>query len=63
MIKQRLRDLFTVGHILGCGKVLPNTAKVKANKKFPIPTNKRELMHFLGMEAFYMNLSQSCGGC
>ncbi|PIK42952.1 hypothetical protein BSL78_20195 [Apostichopus japonicus] len=42
-----------LGHVVGGGKVLPKTAKVEAIYKFPVPSNKKELMRFLGMTGFY----------
>ena len=42
-----------LGHKVGQGYVTPIMAKVEAIAKFPIPTNKKELMRFLGMAGFY----------
>ena len=42
-----------LGHKVGQGFVTPITAKVEAISQFPIPTNKKELMRFLGMAGFY----------
>jgi hypothetical protein len=44
-----------LGHKVGQGYVTPIIAKVEAIAKFPIPTNKKELMRFLGMTGFYRN--------
>ena len=41
-----------VGHVVGEGHVLPRQAKVQAILDFPKPSNKRELMRFLGMSGF-----------
>jgi hypothetical protein len=43
----------TLGHKVGQGYVTPIMAKVEAIAKFPIPTNKKELMRFLDMTGFY----------
>ena len=42
-----------LGHIVGQGQVRPLDAKVKAVVEFPVPTDKRSLMRFLGMSGFY----------
>ncbi|KAK3090056.1 hypothetical protein FSP39_008860 [Pinctada imbricata] len=42
-----------LGHKVGQGFVTPIMAKVEAISKFPIPTNKKEIMRFLGMAGFY----------
>ncbi|KAK3100143.1 hypothetical protein FSP39_015288 [Pinctada imbricata] len=42
-----------LGHKVGQGFVTPIMAKVEAISKFPIPTNKKEVMRFLGMAGFY----------
>lgn len=42
-------------HKVGQGHVTQIMAKVEAYAKFPIPTNKKELMRFLGMAGFYRN--------
>ena len=42
-----------LGHKVGQGYVTPIMAKVEAIAKFPIPTNKKGLMRFLGMTGFY----------
>lgn len=38
-----------LGHKVGQGHVTPIMAKVEAIAKFPITTNKKEVMRFLGM--------------
>ena len=43
-----------LGHVVGQGHVKPVDIKVSAMVKFPIPTSRRELMHFLGMAGCYM---------
>jgi hypothetical protein len=42
-----------LGHKVGHGYVTPIMVKVGAIAKFPLPTNKKELMTFLGMIGFY----------
>ena len=42
-----------LGHVVGQGKVFPNTAKTKAIHEFPAPVTRKELMRFLGMSGFY----------
>lgn len=42
-----------LGHKVGQGHVTPIIAKVEAIAKFPIPTNKKELVRFLGKAGFY----------
>ncbi|KAK3095181.1 hypothetical protein FSP39_011146 [Pinctada imbricata] len=42
-----------LGHKVGQGFVTPIMAKVEAISKFPIPTNKKVIMRFLGMAGFY----------
>ena len=42
-----------LGHCVGQGQVKPVDAKVNAVVSFPTPTNRRELMHFLGMVGYY----------
>ena len=42
-----------LGHKAGQGFVTPITGKVEAMSQFPIPSNKKELLRFLGMAGFY----------
>ena len=42
-----------LGYIVGQGQVKPVTAKIDAINKFPVPTNRKQLMRFLGMAGFY----------
>ena len=42
-----------LGHVIGQGQVSPRQAKIKAIVEFPVPSNKRELLRFLGMTGFY----------
>ncbi|KAJ8040086.1 hypothetical protein HOLleu_14281 [Holothuria leucospilota] len=41
-----------LGHVVGQGKVRPIKAKVEGIDKFPAPTDKRQLMRFLGMAGY-----------
>ena len=41
-----------LGHVVGGGEVKPITAKVDAINNFPVPSNKKELMRFLGMAGY-----------
>jgi len=42
-----------LGHIVGPNGVMPNTEKVKAINKFPIPKTQREIKTFLGICGYY----------
>ncbi|XP_030835976.1 uncharacterized protein LOC115921856 [Strongylocentrotus purpuratus] len=42
-----------LGHVVGSGHVRPISAKVDSILAFPIPTNRKELMRFLGMAGYY----------
>ena len=42
-----------LGHTVGQGQVKPIMAKVEAISKFPPPTNRKQLMRYLGMIGFY----------
>ena len=42
-----------LGHKVGQGFVRPISAKVESINNFPSPSNKKELMRFLGMVGFY----------
>ena len=42
-----------LGHVVGKGQVAPVTAKIEALFRFPVPSEKRELMRFLGMTGYY----------
>jgi hypothetical protein len=48
-----------LGHIVGQGQVKPIEAKVQAINEFPAPTNKKELMRFLGMAGYYRKYCQN----
>ena len=42
-----------LGHIVGQGQIKPVAAKVESIIAFPAPTNKKEMMRFLGMAGYY----------
>jgi hypothetical protein len=42
-----------LGHVVGQGQVKPIKAKCEAIEQYPTPTNKRQLMRFLGMVGYY----------
>ena len=42
-----------LGHVVGHGEVAPVAAKVEAILKFPAPTDKHEVMRFIGMAGYY----------
>ena len=45
----RCTNFVFLGHLVGQGQIKPVDAKVKAVASFPIPSNKKQLMQFLGM--------------
>ena len=42
-----------LGHVVGLGQVAPVTTKVEAVCRFSVPSDKKELMRFLGMAGYY----------
>ena len=42
-----------LGHVVGQGQVSPVSAKIQAVVECPASTNRKELMHFLGMAGYY----------
>ena len=42
-----------LGHVVGGGEVKPIHATVEAINNFPVPSNKKELVCFLGMSGYY----------
>jgi len=42
-----------LGHMVGQGEVAPVASKVDAILNFPVPTDNREVMRFLGMAGYY----------
>ena len=49
-----------LGHIMGQGQVKPVEAKVRAISDFPLPTGKRQMVHFLGMAGVYRKICNNC---
>ena len=45
-----------LGHVVGLSQVTPVTTKVEAVYRFPVPSDKRELMRLLGMVGYYRKL-------
>lgn len=48
-----------LGKVVGQGRVCPVQAKVCAIQQFPRPTNKKELMRFLGMVGYYRSFCKN----
>ena len=48
-----------LGHVVGQGEVAPVMTKVQAISNFPAPSNKHELMRFLGMSGYYRKFCQT----
>ena len=42
-----------LGHVVGNGRVKPCGAKMQSIIEYPPPSNKRELLRFLGMAGYY----------
>ena len=42
-----------LGYVVGLCQVAPVTTKVEAVCRFPVPSDKKELMRFLGMAGYY----------
>ena len=42
-----------LGHIIGCGEIIPKTENIAAITEFPVPTNRKSLLRFLGMTSYY----------
>ena len=51
-----------LGHVVGQGEIRPINAKVEAIVNFPVPTNKNQLMRFLGMVGYYRKFC-NCSCC
>ena len=47
-----------LGHIIGRDGVKPNSAKIKAIRRFPGPTTVREIRQFLGLSGYYRKSSK-----
>ena len=41
------------GHVVGIGEVRPNSSKVQAVEKFPVPKTKRQVRAFRGLTGYY----------
>jgi len=48
-----------LGHIVGNGQVKPVDANIRALLSYPVPTNKQQLMRFLGMAGYYRCFCQN----
>ena len=48
-----------LGHIVGQGKVKLDEVKVKAIHEFPAPSDKKQLMRFLGMSGYFRKFCQN----
>lgn len=49
--REFVRAILTyLGQVVGQGHVCPIDAKLQAVQKYPVPTSKKELMPFLGLE-------------
>jgi len=46
-------SLLYKGYIVGQGTVKPINAKVESIVNYPTPTNRKELLRFLGMSGYY----------
>ena len=48
-----------LGHVVGSGWVKPLCAKIQSILEYPPPSNRRELMRFLGMAGYYQRFCQN----
>ena len=48
-----------LGHMVGSGWVKPLRAKIQSILEYPPPSNRRELMRFLGMAGYYRRFCQN----
>ena len=48
-----------LGHVVGQGQVRPADAKVRAVASYPIPSNRKQLIRFLGMTGYYRKFCQN----
>ena len=48
-----MRECSYLGHIVGCGLVQPETAKVEAIRDFKVPQTKKDVRAFLGLVGYY----------
>lgn len=49
-----------MGRVVGQGQVRPVGAKVQAVEEFPVPTTRKELMRFLGVDGCYQSFCEKC---
>ena len=42
-----------LGHVIGCGEVFPKKENITAILEYPIPSNRKSLLRFLGMASYY----------
>ena len=47
------REASFLGHIAGNGKIRPDPKKIEAVRNFPVPTSKKKIKQFLGLEGYY----------
>ena len=52
-------EVIFLGHVVGSGWVKPLGIKVQSILEYPPPSNKRELMRFLGMAGYYRRFCQN----
>ena len=48
-----------LGHVVGNGRVKPRGAKMQSIIEYPPPSNKRELLRFLGMVGYYQRFCKN----
>ena len=48
-----------LGHVVGNGRVKPHGAKMQSIIEYPPPSNKRELLRFLGMAGYYQRFCKN----
>lgn len=52
-------SLSFLGHVVGRGRVAPIDAKVAAINDLPVPSNRRQLLRFIGMAGYYRHFCQN----
>ena len=48
-----------LGHIIGSGEIIPKSENIAAITEFPVPSNRRSLLRFLGMTSYYRKFSKN----